>query len=305
MKAPARLFQLSDWYGDDWDVKKPLGDELWVSPWAKAHYKLRQQEIEIEQCEFMLKQAIETEDYAEADGLKTRVERLRSLHPIRPKEANIEEALGDGNFALAAIFQRDLDAVKENLGLPKFDVGQAVAHSHRDLRGVVIDVDLQCTRGREWVHSAGCIERGCALGYPSEETELSELRSWVAQPFYTVLLDLEDMEDEEAAQSGLWKWRYPHELAAWEVNQRSKLPAPIYVAEEAIAHDPDDDRTPTHPDLNQLFDGYDTSPHRGRLYRPSPRLRLWQQERAKELQESMRRARAANISSKNPYDRML
>lgn len=47
MKAPARLFQLSDWYGDDWDVKKPLGDELWVSPWAKAHYKLRQQEIEV------------------------------------------------------------------------------------------------------------------------------------------------------------------------------------------------------------------------------------------------------------------
>lgn len=260
---------------------------------------------QIEQCEFMLKQAIDTEDYAEADGLKTRVERLRSLHPIRPKEENIAQALEDGNFALAAIFQRDLDAVKENLGLPKFDVGQAVAHSYREgLRGVIIDVDLQCARGREWVHAAGCIERGCALGYPSEETELSELRTWVTQPFYTILLDLKDMEDEQAAQSGLWKWRYPPELAAWEVNQRSKLPAPIYVAEEAITHDPNDDRTPKHPDLAQLFDGYDTSPHRGRLYRPTPRLRLWQQERAKELQESTRRARAANISSKNPYDRM-
>ena len=48
---------------------------------------------QIEQCEYMLKQAIETEDYAEADGLKTRVERLRSMHPIRPKEENIAQAL--------------------------------------------------------------------------------------------------------------------------------------------------------------------------------------------------------------------
>ena len=54
MKAPARLFQLSDWYGEDWDVKKPLGDELWVSPWAKAHYKLRQQEIEVTACSHTL-----------------------------------------------------------------------------------------------------------------------------------------------------------------------------------------------------------------------------------------------------------
>ena len=85
MKAPARLFKLSDWYGDDWDHKKPA-DELWVSPWAKAHYKLRQQEIEIEQCEFLLQQAIEAEDYFEADGLKERAERLRSMHPITPRE---------------------------------------------------------------------------------------------------------------------------------------------------------------------------------------------------------------------------
>ena len=24
MKAPARMFKLSDWYGDDWDPKKPI-----------------------------------------------------------------------------------------------------------------------------------------------------------------------------------------------------------------------------------------------------------------------------------------
>ena len=27
MKAPARGFRLSDWYGEDWDPKKPLGDD--------------------------------------------------------------------------------------------------------------------------------------------------------------------------------------------------------------------------------------------------------------------------------------
>ena len=53
------MFQLSDWYGDDWDHKKPIGDAAWVSPWAKAHFKLRQQEIEIEQGEFLLSAAVE------------------------------------------------------------------------------------------------------------------------------------------------------------------------------------------------------------------------------------------------------
>eukprot|EP00315_Gephyrocapsa_oceanica_P007222 CAMPEP_0185345150 /NCGR_PEP_ID=MMETSP1363-20130426/100480_1 /TAXON_ID=38817 /ORGANISM="Gephyrocapsa oceanica, Strain RCC1303" /LENGTH=311 /DNA_ID=CAMNT_0027944377 /DNA_START=30 /DNA_END=968 /DNA_ORIENTATION=+ len=160
MKAPARLFRLSDWYGDDWDHKKPIGDAAWVSPWAKAHFKLRQQEIEIEQCEFLLSAAVEAEDYAEAGGLQTRVERLRSQHPIIPREERLAEALEDGNYELAAIFQQDLDAVKTNLGLPKFVVGQAVEHSHREgLRGVVIDVDLQCSKGAGWVRAAGCLAR--------------------------------------------------------------------------------------------------------------------------------------------------
>ena len=307
MKAPARQFQLSDWYGEDWDVKKPLSDQLWVSPWSEAHYKIRQQEIEIEQCEFLLQQAIDTEDYAEADGLKTRVERLRSMHPIRPKEAAIADALDDGNFALAAIFQKDLDAVKQNLGLPKYDVGQAVIHAHRGgLRGVIIDVDLQCTRGRAWVENAGCLERGCALDYPSDEIDLSSLNGWQAQPFYTVMLDLDDAEDADAAAEGTWKWPWPAELAAWEVNHRSP-PGASLVAEDALLHDPEDEKTPIHPELDSLFSGHDVSPHRGRLYRPTPRLRLWQQERQKDVQERMRAARANNLSLKkgaNPYDRM-
>lgn len=304
MKAPARLFQLSDWYGEDWDHKRPA-DDLWVSPWAKAHYKLRQQEIEIEQCEFLLQQAVEAEDFAEAGGLQTRVERLRSQHPIIPREQRLADALGEDNYVLAAVFQKDLDMVKTNLGLPKYVVGQAVEHMHRTgLRGVIIDVDLQCAKGKNWIEDAGCLERGCALGYPSDETDFGELRSWTNQPFYTVILDLASLEDEGATKEGVWRWRFPSEISAWEVNRFSKLPPPVYIAEDALVHDPDDQTDPTHPELWRLFKAYDTSPHRGRIYRPAPRLRLWQQQRAKELQEARRKNKKSSLGSKNPYDLM-
>ena len=138
-------FNLAMWYGDsagDADVEHGV----WVSPWAKAHYKLRQQEIEIEQCEFMLKQAVDEEDYSEAGGLSERVERLRSMHPILPREARLEEALAEGDFAMAAIFQNDLERIKENLGLPRYNVGQAVIHRHRAIRGIVLDIDLVCSK---------------------------------------------------------------------------------------------------------------------------------------------------------------
>jgi len=304
MKAPARNFQLSDWYGADWDHKAPA-DDLWVSPWAKAHYKLRQQEIEIEQCEFMFKQAVEEGNYAEADGLNERVERLRSQHPIKPREKRLVEALEEENYALAKVFQNDLDAVKANLGLPKYNVGQAVMHSYRGgLRGVVMDVDLQCTMGRDWIIGAGCLERGCALGYPADETGYDELMRWANQPFYTVLVDLTDMQAEEAEGSSQWRWKWPSELAAWDINHFKGTPAPLYLPEEALTHDHDDTNTPQHPELEKTFDGFETSPHRGRQYRPSSRLRLWQQERQKQEQEKRQRRRSFDMTSKNPYDRM-
>ena len=56
--------------------------------------------------------------------------------------------------------------------------------------------------------------------------------------------------------------------------------------------------------LKQLFEGHDTSPHRGRVYRAKPRLRLWQQKRAKEQQEVRRKRRVFSKASKNPYDVM-
>jgi len=306
MKAPARMFQLSDWYGADWDHKKPV-DDLWVSPWAKAHYKLRQQEIEIEQCEYMLKQAVEAEDFAEADGLRTRVERLRSQHPITPREERLTEAIEEQNFALAQVFQNDLDAVKTNLGLPKYNVGQAIKHAHREgLRGIVLDVDLQCGKGRSWIHEAGCLERGCAVDMPSEEMDISQLRSWANQPFYLVLLDLAELKDEQAAEEGAqtWRWKWPRELAAWEVNHFAEVPAPLYLPEEALVLDFNDEAAPSHPEMDAHFSTYEMYPHRGRVYQPTPRLRLWQQQRQKDEQESRRQRGAFDISSKNPYDRM-
>jgi len=229
---------------------------------------------------------------------------LRSQHPIAPKEQLLVEALEEQNFALAAIFQKDLDSIKKSLGLPRYNVGQAVVHAHREgLRGVVIDADLHCIKDGSWIAGAGCLERGCALGYPADETDDRELRAWARQPFYMVIPDLEDMEDEEAVE-GTWRWRWPSELAAWEINHRTKVPAPLYLPEEALLHDPDAEKSPTHPELVKLFDGFDTSPHRGRIYRPAPRLRLWQQQRAKEQQELKRRQQSFAAGEKNPYDAM-
>jgi len=304
MKAPARQFQLSDWYGADWDHKKPA-DDLWVSPWAKAHYKLRQQEIEIEKCMFMLQQAVDEGNFDEAEGLRERADRMRSQHPIIPREERLAQALEDENYALAAIFQKDLNSVKENLGLPKFDVGQAVTHSFRDgLRGVVIDVDLQCTKGAPWIESAGCLERGCALGYPGEETEFKELLRWARQPFYTVLLDLSGTEDFPAPSENKWRWPWPSELSAWQVNNYDKLPAPLYLSEDSLSYDANDKGAPSHPELEKLFGSHESYPHRGRVYQPSPRLRLWQQERAKEQQATRQKRAKTAVGSKNPYDAM-
>jgi tetrahydromethanopterin S-methyltransferase subunit F len=43
-----------------------------------------------------LESAVQAEEYGEADGLKQRVEMLRSQHPLIPREERIEEALNAG-----------------------------------------------------------------------------------------------------------------------------------------------------------------------------------------------------------------
>lgn len=292
-KAPWRGFSLNMWYGDDIEV---IPDDPWVSPWAAAHHKIRQQEIEIERCEFSLAQAVEAEAYDEAGGLSERVSRLRAQHPILPREERVETALADGDYALAAIFQKDLEAVKKNLGLPRFGVGQAVEHAHREppLRGVVLDIDLSCTKPQEWWLAAGCAERPLELGYSADECDLDpeRLAKWARQPFYVVLLDL---DDAEAAPAGVDEL-----LAAWFVDSRvaaNQFPAPLYVAESSLRPNTAD-WSPRHPELGQLFDN-DPAPawleHRGRVHRPAPALRLWQQRRAQQLQAAKREQRVGRI----------
>ncbi len=278
-----RAFSMGMWYSDDDFLNK--SDELWVSPWAEAHHKIRQQEVEIERCNLALKSAIEDEDYEAADGLKTRVERLRSQHPIIPREERLQAAVAEGDFEMAHIFQKDLDTIKTNLRVPRFAIGQAVEHAHRTqpLRGVVIDVDLTCKQSQQWVYDAGCIERALAKGHPPEECDPDELEGWKLQPFYTVLIDLDD------AELG------PAELAAWGRDPHKEAnPPPLYISQDALAVHHDDWRM-RHPDIDSLFDGHAFYEHRGRVYQPSPALRLWQQDRAQQRQAAERAQRAKRL----------
>lgn len=273
-----RAFDLSMWYGDDIGGK----DMLWVSPWAHAHQKLRAQELEIEQCDFLMSQAVEAEDYEQAQGLATRVERMKERHPIMWREVRLEDALNDSNFALAKLLQEDLEAVRTNLGLPKYNVGQTVKHRTRDIRGVVMHVDLTCAKGDEWVCDAGTTERARALGIPEDECNIEVLEQWVAQPFYTVLCDVEDL----AARPP------PRSLNAWTLNDfdaKTKPAVPLYLAEQHITFHAADEEL-SHPDLKSRlhFDSYTVHPHRGRQWRPSPRLRLWQTQQAAAAQAKMR-----------------
>ena len=56
-------------------------------------------------------QAAAAEEYGEAQGLQARIERLRAKHPLIWREERVAEAVQEENYALAAIFQKDLDAV--------------------------------------------------------------------------------------------------------------------------------------------------------------------------------------------------
>jgi hypothetical protein len=58
--------------------------------------------------------------------------------------------------------------------------------------------------------------------------------------------------------------RWPEELAACQVNHGNALPAPVYLSEDAILHDPNDSK-PLNPDIDRYFSGFDTTPHRGRV----------------------------------------
>ena len=286
-------FSLDMWYGDDEGIgSKSKSTSYWVSPWAEAHHKLRKQEIEIEQCEFQLQHAVDNEDFEEAEGLRERVDRLKSQHPIIPREERLEEAVKEENFAMAAIFQRDLDQIKEGLGLPRYGLGQVVTHKYRNatngggLRGIVMNVELTCGKSRDWALEAGCLERGLALGIPPDECLVESLNDWVKQPFYTLLPDMSDVK------------KMPPELSAFSVNRFEKIPAPIYLPEDALTFYVKDEPI-EHSQLSEHFGEYEYSQHRGRIYKATPKLRLWQRQQAEEeLERAASRRKKGKIGTK-------
>lgn len=75
----------------------------------------------------------------------------------------------------------------------------------------------------------------------------------------------------------------------------SQFPPPVYLAEDSVEVD-FADRDLVHPEMRKLFDpAYEQYEHRGRLYQPSPRLRLWQHQQAKAKQEAKREKRYQRI----------
>jgi len=175
-----------------------------------------------------------------------------------------------------------------------------VRHLHRpSLRGLVIDVDLLCVKPDSWAVTASCLERAAAAGVPPDECLVEGVTKWRKQPFYAVLPDLSCSAWEEGEEMGVGKSEqlpWPNELSAWQVNYRmTKFPPPVYLPEDSVSFDPDD-RGMSHPELTRLFEhGHEFHMHRGRLYQPTPRLRLWQQQQAKDKQEAQRQKRYQRI----------
>ena len=71
-----------------------------------------------------------------------------------------------------------------------------------------------------------------------------------------------------------------------------------------MTHNADQGAEVRHPDMLTFFDGYDSSPHRGKIHRPAPKLRLWQQQRQHRQQDANRQRKKASIGSVNPYSAM-
>lgn len=88
-----------------------------------------------------------------------------------------QDVIKEEDYVLAAIFQKDLDAVRVNLGLPKYDIGQTIVHPSRGIRGIVMDVDLVCRQTRDWILGVGCLERALKLKCPPDECNVEQLQA--------------------------------------------------------------------------------------------------------------------------------
>ena len=94
-------------------------------------------------------------------------------------------------------------------------------------------------------------------------------------------------------------------VRAPQVN-RGEAPAPLYLPQDAL--EPyNEEHVIEHPRKSKLFEEPVYNAHRGNVYRPTSRLRLWQQEQAEERDQQQRKERMSTLGSKksqNPYDAM-
>jgi hemimethylated DNA binding protein len=216
----------------------------------------------VERCEYLLDEAIQMEEYDEAEGLQMRIERLRDTHPIWPVEQSLSDAIVEGDFETARRLHTLLEDIRWNLGLPKFLVGQVVESTVADLRAVVVSVDISCQMPAEWLRKA-------------RDANVLRLDAGMDQPFYTLLVD--ERDDQLT----------PRELYIEQQNVYSDAPRPsIYLPQEAVAlcHDEQQDGF-EHELAKLLFES--PTPQApdglGMRLKPTIKLRLWQRQQLERI----------------------
>jgi len=257
-----RRFDVSMWYPDT-DLKS---NNDWVSAYAPHAAKLELLEQELEQCEFLLEDAIAHEHYDDADGLRERIDRLWSTHPVWPVEAELSEAIASSDFERAKAIHSRLEDIRWNLGLPRYLIGQVVRNKQADFNVVIVSVELNFNGDAAWLqrcadHNALRVDKG------------------LSQPFYVCLVD---QRDDPVT---------PRELYLWEQNIYSKNTRPaVYLPEEALEVVHDLPYGFEHSMMGFLFDEPDPSyapsgqqVGLGMRFKPTINLRLWQRNQLRRL----------------------
>lgn len=241
----------------DSDISKK-GNE-WISAYASHHSKLQKLELEVEQCEYLLDEALQMEEYDTAEGLRARIDRLRDGHPIWSVEQDLSDAIVASDYDAAQRHHRRLEYIRWNLGLPKYLVGQVVNNVQSEIRGVIVAVDLSCRMSEAWL--SRCTDANAL-----------KLSGGMAQPWYTLLVD--ERDDELT----------PRELYTEQVNRYSfKARPPIHLPQEALSLCHDIDAGLQHELVKFLFESATPEPAPdgmpvglGLRLKPTIKLRLWQ-----------------------------
>ncbi|KAG8458575.1 hypothetical protein KFE25_003110 [Diacronema lutheri] len=245
-------FNVNMWYPD-------ADRTQWISAYATHHAKLQKLELEVERCEYLLDEAVQMEEYDEADGLRARIKRLRDMHPIWSVEEDLANAISASDFSAAQRLHDRLEDIRWNLGLPRFLLGQVVSNVQAEIRGVIVSVDTSCQMRDDWLRR--CLEANAL-----------RLDSGVDQPWYTILVD--ERDDELT----------PRELYMMQQNRYSSAARPpIHLPQEAIALCHDAKAGLQHELLKFLFESATPEPAPagvpvglGLRLKPTIKLRLWQ-----------------------------